>query len=290
MRGELVKRVGIVAKPDAGEARAVVGRLIEWLGARGLKVLLEKETAPLAPDAGVSQASRTELPGQVDFLIVLGGDGTLLAVARAVGDLGIPLLGVNLGGLGFLTATTLDEMIPALEAFLQGQMVIEERMMLAARVRRSERSVSELLALNDVVIMKSAMSRIIDLSVSVEGQSATAYRADGLIIATPTGSTAYSLSAGGPILFPTMDAVVLTPICSHTLTARPVVLPGTQRIEVTLFSNQEVMLTVDGQVGVGLRERDTVEVQRAASRIRLVRFPQKHFFSVLRTKLKWGER
>jgi len=285
-----VKRVGIVAKPDAGEARAVVGRLIEWLGARGLKVLLEKETAPLAPDAGVSQASRTELPGQVDFLIVLGGDGTLLAVARAVGDLGIPLLGVNLGGLGFLTATTLDEMIPALEAFLQGQMVIEERMMLAARVRRSERSVSELLALNDVVIMKSAMSRIIDLSVSVEGQSATAYRADGLIIATPTGSTAYSLSAGGPILFPTMDAVVLTPICSHTLTARPVVLPGTQRIEVTLFSNQEVMLTVDGQVGVGLRERDTVEVQRAASRIRLVRFPQKHFFSVLRTKLKWGER
>ncbi|OLC12010.1 MAG: NAD(+) kinase [Candidatus Rokubacteria bacterium 13_1_40CM_69_27] len=285
-----MKRVGIVAKPDAGEARAVVGRLIEWLGARGLKVLLEKETAPLAPDAGVSQASRTELPGQVDFLIVLGGDGTLLAVARAVGDLGIPLLGVNLGGLGFLTATTLDEMIPALEAFLQGQMVIEERMMLAARVRRSERSVSELLALNDVVIMKSAMSRIIDLSVSVEGQSATAYRADGLIIATPTGSTAYSLSAGGPILFPTMDAVVLTPICSHTLTARPVVLPGTQRIEVTLFSNQEVMLTVDGQVGVGLRERDTVEVQRAASRIRLVRFPQKHFFSVLRTKLKWGER
>ncbi|HEV8640968.1 MAG TPA: NAD(+)/NADH kinase [Methylomirabilota bacterium] len=285
-----MKKVGIVAKPDAGEARAVVRRLIEWLGARGLTVLLEKETATLAPDAAVSQASRTDLPGQVDFLIVLGGDGTLLAVARAVGDLGIPLLGVNLGGLGFLTATTLDEMIPALEAFLQGQMVIEERMMLAARVRRSERSVSELLALNDVVIMKSAMSRIIDLSVSVEGQSATAYRADGLIIATPTGSTAYSLSAGGPILFPTMDAVVLTPICSHTLTARPVVLPGTQRIEVTLLSNQEVMLTIDGQVGVGLRERDTVEVQRAASRIRLVRFPQKHFFSVLRTKLKWGER
>lgn len=285
-----MNKVGIVAKPDAGEARAVLRRLIEWLGARGLTVLLEKETATLAPDASLAHASRTDLPGQVDFLIVLGGDGTLLAVARAVGDLGIPLLGVNLGGLGFLTATTLEEMIPALEAFLQGRMVIEERMMLAARLRRSQRPVNELLALNDVVIMKSAMSRIIDLSVSVEGQSATAYRADGLIIATPTGSTAYSLSAGGPILFPTMDAVVLTPICSHTLTARPVVLPGTQRIEVTLLSNQEVMLTVDGQVGLELRERDTVEVQRAACRIRLVRFPQKPFFSVLRTKLKWGER
>jgi NAD+ kinase len=146
------------------------------------------------------------------------------------------------------------------------------------------------LALNDVVIVKGAMSRIIDLSVSVDGQSAIDYRADGLIIATPTGSTAYSLSAGGPILFPTMDAVVLTPICSHTLTNRPIVLPGRQRIEVAVLTSQEVVLTVDGQVGTPLRERDRVEVAQAASRIRLVRFPHKHFFSVLRTKLKWGER
>lgn len=286
-----MKKVGIVAKPDAAEAPEVVRRLVQWLGARGLVVVLEKETASLVPDVPATPASRAELPSQVDFLVVLGGDGTLLAVARAVGDLGIPLLGVNLGGLGFLTATTLDEMIPALDAFVHGRMVVEERMMLAATVRRGERSVGEFLALNDAVIMKSAMSRIIDLSVSVDGQSATAYRADGLIIATPTGSTAYSLSAGGPILVPTMDAVVLTPICSHTLTARPVVLPGTQRIDVTLLSyNQEVMLTIDGQTGLGLKERDTVEVQRAAPRIRLVRFPQKHFFSVLRAKLKWGER
>jgi NAD+ kinase len=285
-----VARVGIVAKPDAAEAPGIVRRLIEWLGARGLAVLLDKETASLVADLSLPQASRSDLPGQVDVIVVLGGDGTLLGVARAVGALGVPILGVNLGGLGFLTATTLDEMMPALEAFLAGRMVIEERMMLAARVRRNAAAGGEFLALNDVVIMKSAMSRIIDLSVAVDGEPATAYRADGLIIATPTGSTAYSLSAGGPILFPTMDAVVLTPICSHTLTNRPIVLPGTQRIEVTLLSSQEIVLTVDGQVGFGLRERDSVEVARAASRIRLVRFPHKHFFSVLRTKLKWGER
>jgi NAD+ kinase len=283
-------RVGVVAKTDAAQADGAVRRLVEWLATRSLPVLLDKETASLVADVSLPQTSRADLPGQVDVIVVLGGDGTLLSVARAVGDLGVPILGVNLGGLGFLTATTLEEMMPALEAFLDGQMVVEERMMLGARVRRSGASDREFFALNDVVIMKSAMSRIIDLSVSVDGQLATAYRADGLIISTPTGSTAYSLSAGGPILFPTMDALVLTPIASHTLTNRPIVLPGTQRIQVTLLTNQEVMLTLDGQVGFGLRERDSVEVAQAAPRIRLVRFPHKHFFSVLRTKLKWGER
>jgi NAD+ kinase len=283
-------RVGVVAKTDAAQADGAVRRLVEWLATRSLPVLLDKETASLVADVSLPQTSRADLPGQVDVIVVLGGDGTLLSVARAVGDLGVPILGVNLGGLGFLTATTLEEMMPALEAFLDGQMVVEERMMLGARVRRSGASDREFFALNDVVIMKSAMSRIIDLSVSVDGQLATAYRADGLIISTPTGSTAYSLSAGGPILFPTMDALVLTPIASHTLTNRPIVLPGTQRIQVTLLTNQEVMLTLDGQVGFGLRERDSVEVAQAAPRIRLMRFPHKHFFSVLRTKLKWGER
>lgn len=281
-------RVGIVAKPDAPAAREVVARLVEWLWGRGLTVSADKDTASLAPT--VSAVSRVDLPGDVDFLIVLGGDGTLLSVARAVGDLGTPILGVNLGGLGFLTATTLDEMLPALEAFLEGRMVIEERMLLGARVRRGSAVVFESLALNDAVIMKAAMSRIINLSVSVEGQYATAYRADGLIVSTPTGSTAYCLSAGGPILYATMDAIVLTPICAHALTNRAMVLPGDHRVEVTLLADQEVMLTVDGQVGFGLREQDTVEVRRAVPRIRLVRFPQEHFFAVLRTKLKWGER
>jgi NAD+ kinase len=285
-----VTRVGIVAKPDAPRAQGVILQLLPWLAARGRAVVFEKETADLVPVVVGASASKAELPGQVDLLIVLGGDGTLLSMARAVGDLGVPLLGVNLGGLGFLTATTLEEMFPALEAYLGGRMAIEERMLLAARVIRNGQPLCEYAALNDVVITKAAMSRIIDLSVSVEGRYATAYRADGLIISTPTGSTAYSLSAGGPILFPTMDAVVLTPICSHTLTNRPIVVPGTDRIEVTLLADQEVMATMDGQVGVGLREGDTVEIRKAASRIRLVRFPQKDFFSVLRTKLKWGER
>jgi NAD+ kinase len=285
-----VTRVGIVAKPDAPRAQGVILELLPWLAARGRAVVFEKETADLVPVVVGASASKAELPGQVDLLIVLGGDGTLLSMARAVGDLGVPLLGVNLGGLGFLTATTLEEMFPALEAYLGGRMAIEERMLLAARVIRNGQPLCEYAALNDVVITKSAMSRIIDLSVSVEGRYATAYRADGLIISTPTGSTAYSLSAGGPILFPTMDAVVLTPICSHTLTNRPIVVPGTDRIEVTLLADQEVMATMDGQVGVGLREGDSVEIRKAASRIRLVRFPQKDFFSVLRTKLKWGER
>jgi len=285
-----VTRVGIVAKPDAARAQGVILQLLPWLTSRGHSVVLEKETADLVPSAVTDAASRAELPGQVDLLIILGGDDTLLSMARAVGDLGVPLLGVNLGGLGFLTATTLDEMFPALEAYFAGCMAIEERMLLAARIVRNNQPLGEYAALNDIVITKSAMSRIIDLSVSVDGRHATAYRADGLIISTPTGSTAYSLSAGGPILFPTMDAVVLTPICSHTLTNRPIVVPGTDRIEVTLLADQEVMATMDGQVGVGLREGDTVEVCKAAARIRLVRFPQKDFFSVLRTKLKWGER
>jgi len=276
-----VKRVGVVAKPGAAEARAPVQELLEWLRARGLSAVLEKETAGLVPAASAPSVTKAELPAHADLLVVLGGDGTLLSMARAVGDL---------GGLGFLTATTLDEMFPALEALLAGRMEVDERMMLTVRIVRNGQRLGEYAALNDIVITKSAMSRIIDLTVSVEGQHATSYRADGLIISTPTGSTAYSLSAGGPILFPTMDAIVLTPICSHTLTNRPIVLPGMHRIEVTLMADQDVMVTVDGQIGVGLREHDTAEVVKAAARIRLVRFPQKEFFSVLRTKLKWGER
>ena len=283
-------RVGLVAKPDAAQAQSVILKLLDWFAGRGVGVVLEKETAGLVPAATVAAARKSDLPGQVDLLIVLGGDGTLLSMARAVGDLGVPILGVNLGGLGFLTATTLDEMLPALDTLLAGGMEVEERMMLGARLVRGGQGVGDYIALNDVVITKSAMSRIIDLSVSVGGRHAISYRADGLIISTPTGSTAYNLSAGGPILFPTMDAVVLTPIAPHTLSNRPIVVPAAQRVDVALLVEQEVMLTMDGQVGVPLRGGDVVEVQKADARIRLVRFPSKDFFSVLRTKLKWGER
>ena len=285
-----MKRIGIVAKTDREEARTVVPQLLDWCQSHGLVPLCEKETAALCPDASVGTARKPDLPGQVDVVLVLGGDGTLLSMARMIGDLGVPILGVNLGGLGFLTALTVDELFPALEAYLAGELVIEERMMLAAEVSRQGERLVEYVALNDMVITKSAMSRIIRLEVAVDGQIATSYRADGLIISTPTGSTAYCLSAGGPIVFPTMDAVVLTPICSHTLTNRPIVLPAAQPISVTLLTDQDVMLTADGQVGFALKPWDTVEIRRAPARTRLLRFPQKHFFSVLRTKLKWGER
>jgi NAD+ kinase len=285
-----VKRIGIIAKTDRDEARVVVPELLDWCQARGLTAVLEKETAGLCPDRVTAPVLKPELPGQVDLLLVLGGDGTLLSMARLVGDLGVPILGVNLGGLGFLTALTLDELFPALEAFLRDGLIIEDRMMLGARVFRQGERLGEYVALNDVVITKSAMSRIINLEVAVEGEFATGYRADGLIVSTPTGSTAYCLSAGGPIVFPTMDAVVLTPICSHTLTNRPIVLPGGLSVEVKLLSDQDVMLTLDGQVGLALKPADIVQIRPAAARIHLVRPPQKHFFSVLRTKLKWGER
>jgi NAD+ kinase len=285
-----VKRIGIVAKTDRDEARVVIPELLDWCAPRGLTVILEKETAGLCPDRATTTALKPELPGQVDLLLVLGGDGTLLSMARLVGDLGVPILGVNLGGLGFLTALTVEELFPALDALLADGLVIEERMMLAARVFRQGERLGEYVALNDVVITKSAMSRIINLEVAVEGAFATGYRADGLIVSTPTGSTAYCLSAGGPIVFPTMDAIVLTPICSHTLTNRPIVVPGTLPIEVKLLSDQDVMLTLDGQVGLALKQSDVVQITPAAARIRLLWPPQKHFFSVLRTKLKWGER
>jgi NAD+ kinase len=285
-----VKRLGIVAKTDREEARTVVPQLLDWCAARGIQPILEKETAGLCPQATGPVVGRSELPGQSDLLLVLGGDGTLLSMARLVGDLAVPILGVNLGGLGFLTALTVEELFPALEAYLRDELVIEDRMLLDARVFRQGERLGEYAALNDVVITKSAMSRIIRLEVAVDGDFATGYRADGLILSTPTGSTAYCLSAGGPIVFPTMDAVVLTPICSHTLTNRPIVLPATQRISITLLTDQDVMLTLDGQVGFALKANDTVEVRRATARTRLFRVPQKHFFSVLRTKLKWGER
>ena len=285
-----MRRLGIVAKTDREEARTVVPQLLAWCAARGIQPVLEKETAGLSPEATAPTVGRPELPAHSDLLLVLGGDGTLLSMARLVGDLGVPILGVNLGGLGFLTALTVEELFPALEAYLGEELVIEDRMLLECSVFRRGERLGEYSALNDVVITKSAMSRIIRLEVAVDGVFATGYRADGLIVSTPTGSTAYCLSAGGPIVYPTMDAVVLTPICSHTLTNRPIVLPATQRIAITLLTDQDVMLTLDGQVGFALKADDTVEVRQAAARTRLLRFPQKHFFSVLRTKLKWGER
>jgi NAD+ kinase len=286
-----VKRIGIVARDDRPDATLVVTGLVRWLGERGLTAVVDDRTAPLAPADGVRVVERAELPRHVDLVVVLGGDGTLLAVARLIGHLDIPLLGVNLGGLGFLTATTLEALYPTLETVLRGEYQAEARMLLRARLLRDGVTVAEYLALNDVVIAKGALGRLIDLDVGMDGQPMTAYRADGLIIATPTGSTAYNLSAAGPILFPTMDALVLTPICSHALTNRPIALPGTAALAVTLLTDSpDVILSVDGQAGSAVTARDVLAVERAPARIRLIRDPQKTYFQVLRTKLKWGER
>jgi NAD+ kinase len=286
-----VKRLGIIAKTDRDEARIVVPELVDWCLARGLTAVVEKETAGLCPDRALAPVLKPELPGLVDLLLVLGGDGTLLSMARLVGDLGVPILGVNLGGLGFLTATTLEALYPTLEVVLRGEYEAEERMVLAATHGRAGETVADYVALNDVVVAKGALGRLIDLEVSVEGQLVTAYRADGLIISTPTGSTAYNLSAAGPILFPTMDAIVLTPISSHALTNRPLVLPGTVSLEVRLLSDSpDVVLSLDGQPGQAFTAKDVIGVRRANARIRLIRDPQKTYFQVLRTKLKWGQR
>ena len=285
-----MRRIGVIARVDRPDARAVVRELTTWLTARGLEVAVDHQTGSLLPE-GAAVVERARLPAQVDLIVVLGGDGTLLSVARLVKGLDVPILGVNLGGLGFLTATTLEALYPTLERVLGGEYAAEDRMVLAASLARAGETVAEYQALNDVVIAKGALGRLIDLEVAVEGQMVTAYRADGLIIATPTGSTAYNLSAGGPILFPPMDAVVLTPICSHALTNRPIVLPGTARLEVTLLTDTpDVALSLDGQPGLAFTRKDVVRVQRADSRIRLIRDPQKTYFQVLRTKLKWGER
>ncbi|MBI4013544.1 MAG: NAD(+)/NADH kinase [Candidatus Rokubacteria bacterium] len=285
-----MNRIGIVARVDRPDARAVVRELAAWLTARGCQVVVDRETGTLLAD-GARAVERAALPGRVDLIVVLGGDGTLLSVARLVEGRDVPILGVNLGGLGFLTATTLEALFPTLEAVLRGEYTAEERMVLGATLLRAGEPVADYQALNDVVIAKRALGRLIDLEVSVDGQLVTAYRADGLIIATPTGSTAYNLSAAGPILFPTMDAVVLTPICSHALTNRPIVLPATLRLEVTLRTDTpDVALSVDGQPGLAVTPKDVVQVRRGDSRIRLIRDPQKTYFQVLRTKLKWGER
>jgi NAD+ kinase len=286
-----VRRIGIVARSDRPDAREVVRGLAGWLAARGCEVVLDAETATALELTAAVGADRATLATETDLVVVLGGDGTLLSVARRVGPGEVPILGVNLGGLGFLTATTREALYPTLEAVLRGEFATEERVVLEASLEGAGAPAIAQRALNDVVVAKGALGRIVDLEVRADGVLLTAYRADGLIIATPTGSTAYNLSAAGPILFPTMDAVVLTPICSHALTNRPIVLPGSVALEVRLLADApDVVLSVDGQAGPRVTARDVVRVRRSRTRIHLIRDPQKTYFEVLRAKLKWGER
>ena len=286
----MMDRVGIIAKTHTPGIREILHDLHSWLVERHIQAMFERETAKCFEYSSEAY-SKAELPALVELLVVLGGDGTLLSAARLVGERCVPILGVNLGQLGFLSEITLDEMYSALEQVLHKEFTITPRLLLKASVTRDEERLAEYSALNDVVINKSALARIIDLQTCINGQYVTTYKADGLIIATTTGSTAYNLSAGGPIVHPDMHALILTPICPHTLTNRPIVIPDTSQIEISLKSaNEDVFLTLDGQVGLALRYRDVVHIHPASYMIQFVRPTERNYFDVLRTKLKWGER
>lgn len=285
-----MQRIGVVTKPSKPEAEPVLRNLIAWLRERGREVVLDREAAAIVPGAGPG-LPRDEVVAWADLVVVLGGDGTILSVARLIGSREVPILGVNLGGLGFLTEITLDELFPTLEAVLRNEFDVSRRLTLTARVLRGGEPIASYEALNDAVITKTALSRIVDLETHVNGEYVATFRADGLIVSTPTGSTAYCLAAGGPIIYPSLPAVVIIPICPHTLTNRPLVLPDSAVVEIIQGSaGEDVHLTVDGQVGVGLRHRDVVALKRSGRTIALIKSPKLNYFELLRTKLKWGER
>lgn len=283
-----MKRVGVICKRPKAEPVALLKEFLPWLAQQGHEVLLDSETADVLSLAG---HPRTQIPERADMIIVLGGDGTMLGVARLVAGRDIPILGINLGGLGFITEVNRDEIFSAVEKALSGEYKVEERIMLSAHVSRSGESFPDFTVLNDVVVNKGALARMTDLETFVNGAYVTTFKADGLIISSPTGSTAYSLAAGGPILYPTLNSIILTPICPHTLTNRPIVLPDTVVIEVILKSDSEdVFLTLDGQKGFPLQKGDVIEVRKAECTTKLLVAPDRDYFKTLRTKLKWGER
>ena len=295
MTPRTISRVGLVAKERVEAAARVLVELAGWLEARDLQPVFETYAAQLAGiSRGPEIVSKEELPVACDLIVLLGGDGTLIGMARRVARAGadVPIAGVNFGSLGFLTEITLDDLYPSLEGVLDGTAPIEERMMLHAKVLRGGRCFTDELVLNDVVITKAALSRIIELSVSIGPDRVMQVRADGLIVATPTGSTAYNLAAGGPIVQPVVDALLLTPIAPHMLTNRPLVVTGTSTISVepNMNGNDEVFVTFDGQSGHALQTEDVVTIERASRPLCLVRSAQRSYFDVLRQKLKWGER
>ena len=290
-----ITRVGLVAKQRVEAAASVLLELAAWLEARRIVPVFERETALLAGAASAANiTSKEELPKHCDLIVLLGGDGTLIGMARRIAraDVDVPIAGVNFGSLGFLTEITLDDLYPSLEAVLQGTAPVEDRMMLEARTLRGGAVFADELVLNDVVITKAALSRIIELSVRIGTDEVMRVRADGLIVATPTGSTAYNLAAGGPIVQPVVDAVLLTPIAPHMLTNRPLVVAGTSAITVApeMNGNDEVFVTFDGQSGHALAQGDRVTIERARRPLRLVRSAHRSYFDVLRQKLKWGAR
>jgi NAD+ kinase len=284
-----LRTIGIAVKPEQLQLGALVQEIEKWLRDRGVEVLLDPHAAKAANGSGMP---RGELVDRVDLMIVLGGDGTLLAVARAIGERAVPVLGVNLGTLGYLAEILPEELFPTLERVLAGDFSIENRMRLEVRAERAGREVGRYLALNDAVIARTTHSRMVDLQAWADDAEVTIYHGDGVIAATPTGSSAYSLSAGGPLLLPGINAIVLTPICPHALTQRPVVVPETCRIAVKVIDARggEVQLTVDGQVGCALAEGDRVTVCASSHPLQLLAPRNRNRFEVMRNKLRWGER
>jgi NAD+ kinase len=292
-----MRAVGVVAKARLDRAAKHLAQIASWLEARSIVTVFDHDTAALAATAGAAATFRVvdkdELPKHVDLVVVLGGDGTLLGTAGRIAKtrVEIPILGVNFGSLGFLTEVTLPEIFTSLETAVNGSAQIEERMMLHVTVEAGPQQLADRIVLNDVVVTQGALSRIIELSVSVDGESMMRIKADGLIIASPTGTTAYSLSAGGPIVHPQVDGLTITPIAPHTLTNRPVVVPGSSeiRIQPLIHDEQsEVFATFDGQALVALKSDHMVVVRRAETRLRLIRASSRGYFQVLREKLKWG--
>src|SRR5271155_3807927 len=286
----MIRAAGIICKPIPEMVTAVVPELRRWLEMRKIEVFLDPRTRTTIDPTGPAM-TREEIAAKVDLVIVLGGDGTLLAAARALGGHEVPILAVNLGGLGFLTSVTLDELYPVLESVLEGKHRTSERMMLDAEIIHHRKPAEIQCALNDAVANKAALARMLDFDVAVDGNHVGRYRADGLIVATPTGSTAYSLAAGGPIINPALDAFVITPICPHMLTNRPLVVPDTSRVEIDFVEvSDPVFLTLDGQIGFQLEPRDRVVITKSKAKVQFVSPPRLTYYEILRSKLRWGER
>jgi len=282
-----LRSVGIVLKKGKREAIPMIENLINWLKERNIDFYLDEDTAQLMDIKKC--ISRDEFPSFVDIVIVLGGDGTLLSVVRSIKGFKIPVLGVNLGGLGFLTEISIGELYTVLNKVYNNDYEIDERAMLDSCIYRNSEEIWRYAVLNDVVINKRALARIIELDMKIDGRYITTFRADGLIISTPTGSTAYSLAAGGPIIYPTVNSIIITPICPHALANRPIVISDNLLIELKLrVKDEDVYLTLDGQVGLPLRGGDIIEIKKADIFTYLIKSPTKNYFVILREKLKWG--
>lgn len=282
----MVRTVGIICKHDNPGAFSAARGLMSWLDERGIGHVIDSSAAKRMDVPGVLSE---QVPAVSDVIVVLGGDGTLLSVARLIGERGTPIIGVNLGTLGFITTVSLSQMYHTMETVISGQYKVQERMLLNASIRRSGKTVEDHHVLNDMVINKGALARIIEMETYIDDSYVTVFKADGLIINTPTGSTGYCLSAGGPIVYPTMNCIGITPICPHTLTNRPLIIPDDAVLEVALRSAEDVFLTLDGQVGIQVKCHDIIVAKKSQHKMYFVMSPDEDYFNMLRTKLRWGQ-